>query len=72
MPEKDAPGKEVTGKKMAVFVVGLIIVVSILIVIAIQFFYAVWDPKPAKEIEVEETTIEMPLVESSAITILRN
>ncbi|MEK4231023.1 hypothetical protein [Solibacillus sp. FSL H8-0538] len=67
MSEKVAPGKEVTGKKVAFMIVGTILAVCVLIVIAIQIFYAVWDPKPAKEIDMDDTSYVTPVVEQSVV-----
>ena len=57
MSIQEAPGKEVAGKKMALAVIGIILVASILAVSAILLFYVVWDPKPALEIDTEQTSV---------------
>lgn len=47
--------KEMSGKKMVTFIIGTIIAVSILIVIVIQAFYVLWEPKEPKQIEQDES-----------------
>ena len=49
------PSKEVSGKKMGFIVIGTIIAASIIIVIAIQAFYMIWDPKPKIDQQDDET-----------------
>lgn len=63
MSNQEAPGKEVAGKKMALAVIGIILVASILAVSTILLFYVVWDPKPALEIDTEQTSVILPMLD---------
>lgn len=63
MSNQEAPGKEVAGKKMALAVIGIIVVASILAVSTILLFYVVWDPKPALEIDTEQTSVISPALD---------
>ena len=47
--------KEVSGKKMGFIVIGTIIAATVIIVIAIQAFYMIWDPKQQKDRQDDET-----------------
>ena len=53
--------KEMSGNKMVKIIVGTILVASIVIVIAIQAFYMLWEPKDPKQIELDKSE------ESSAV-----
>lgn len=53
--------KEMSGNKMVKIIVGTILVASIVIVIAIQAFYMLWEPKEPKQIELDKSE------ESSAV-----
>ncbi|MED3662224.1 hypothetical protein NST62_12570 [Ureibacillus sp. FSL K6-8385] len=44
-----------SGKKAAVLLIGIIIVVSILVVIALSIFYAVYEPQINQGIEAFQT-----------------
>ncbi|MEK4626884.1 MAG: hypothetical protein ABS944_06290 [Solibacillus sp.] len=57
-------GKEMSGNKMVKIIMGTIVVASILIVIVIQSFYVLWEPKERKQIEQDET--EQPSYSKSA------
>ncbi|MCM3723752.1 MULTISPECIES: hypothetical protein [Solibacillus] len=47
--------KEMSGNKMVKIIVGTILVASIVIVIAIQAFYMLWEPKDPKQIELNKS-----------------
>jgi|GEM_PF-6358736 len=47
--------KEMSGNKMVKIIVGTILVASIVIVIAIQVFYMLWEPKDPKQIELNKS-----------------
>lgn len=57
--------KEMSGKKMVKIIMGLIITASILIVIVIQSFYVLWEPKERKQIKQDEN--EQPSYSKSAM-----
>ena len=47
-------GKEISGNKMVKIIVGTILIACILIVIVIQTFYVVYEPKERKQIEQDD------------------
>ncbi|MEG0473514.1 MAG: hypothetical protein RR588_14375 [Solibacillus sp.] len=47
--------KEVSGKKMVSVILGTIIVATVVIVVVIQAFYMLWEPKQKNEKPVDET-----------------
>lgn len=47
--------KEMSGNKMVKIIVGTILVASIVIVIVIQAFYMLWEPKDPKQIELNKS-----------------
>ncbi|MEK4387636.1 hypothetical protein MKZ25_18025 [Solibacillus sp. FSL W7-1464] len=47
--------KEMSGNKMVKIIIGTILVVSIAIVIVIQVFYMLWEPKDPKQIELNKS-----------------
>lgn len=47
--------KEMSGNKMVKIIVGTILVASIVIVIAIQAFYMLWEPKDPKQIDLNKS-----------------
>ena len=47
-------GKEVSGNKVVKIMIGAILIACILIVIVIQTFYVVYEPKERKQIEKED------------------
>ncbi|MEK5186704.1 hypothetical protein MKY51_16715 [Solibacillus sp. FSL R5-0691] len=56
--------KEMSGNKMVKIIVGTIVVASIVIVIAIQAFYMLWEPKDPKQIELNKSEEESSAVNS--------
>lgn len=62
---QEQQSKEMSGKKMVKFIMGTIIVASVLIVIGIQSFYMLYEPKERKQIEQDET--EEPSYTKSAM-----
>ena len=48
-------GKEVSGNKVVKIMIGAILIACILIVIVIQTFYVVYEPKERKQIEQDES-----------------
>lgn len=46
--------KEMSGNKMVKIIMGTIIISSILIVVVIQSFYVLWEPKERKQIKQDE------------------
>lgn len=46
--------KEMSGNKMVKIIVGTILVASVVIVIVIQAFYMLWEPKDPKQIELNK------------------
>lgn len=64
--EQSRQTKEISGNKMAKLIIGTIIVASIIIVIAIQVFYMLWEPnKPTQNKHQDET--EQPSYSKSAM-----
>lgn len=57
--------KEVSGNKMVKIIIGTILVASIAIVVVIQGFYMLWEPKEPKQIKQDET--EQPSYSKSAM-----
>lgn len=47
--------KEMSGNKMVKIIVGTILIASIVIVIVIQAFYMLWEPKDPKQIELNKS-----------------
>lgn len=47
--------KEMSGNKMVKIIVGTILVASVVIVIVIQAFYMLWEPKDPKQIELNKS-----------------
>ena len=57
--------KEISGNKMVKIILGTILVVSIIIVVVIQGFYMLWEPKEPKQIGQDEN--EQPSYSKSAL-----
>lgn len=57
--------KEISGNKMVKIIVGTILVASIIIVVVIQAFYMLWEPKEPKQIKQDEN--EQPSYSKSAM-----
>lgn len=57
--------KEISGNKMVKMIIGTIFVASIIIVVIIQAFYMLWEPKEPKQIEKDEA--EQPSYSKSAM-----
>lgn len=57
--------KEISGNKMVKIIIGTIIVASIIIVVVIQAFYMLWEPKEPKQIGQEKN--EQPSYSKSAM-----
>lgn len=62
--------KEMSGNKMVKIIVGTILVASVVIVIVIQAFYMLWEPKDPKQIELNKSeqsseayAVELPFEE---------
>lgn len=47
--------KEMSGNKMVKIIVATILVASVVIVIVIQAFYMLWEPKDPKQIELNKS-----------------
>ena len=47
--------KEMSGNKMVKIIIGTILVASVVIVIVIQAFYMLWEPKDPKQIELNKS-----------------
>ena len=57
--------KEMSGNKMVKIIVGTIVIASIIIVIVIQSFYMLWEPKERKQIDNKDES-EQPSYTKSA------
>lgn len=57
--------KEISGNKMVKIIVGTILVASVIIVVVIQAFYMLWEPKEPKQIKQDEN--EQPSYSKSAM-----
>ncbi|MGN7477843.1 hypothetical protein ACTHOQ_08295 [Solibacillus silvestris] len=58
--------KEISGNKVAKVIIGTILAASIVIVIVIQAFYMVWEPKEPKQNEHQDEN-EQPSYSKSAM-----
>ncbi|MBD8033741.1 hypothetical protein [Solibacillus merdavium] len=62
---QEQQSKEMSGNKMVKIIIGIILIASIIIVVAIQAFYMLWEPKEPKQIEQQNET-EQPSYSKSA------
>ncbi|WP_336046524.1 hypothetical protein [Solibacillus ferritrahens] len=53
---QEQQSKEMSGNKMVKIIIGIILIASIIIVVAIQAFYMLWEPKEPKQIEQQNET----------------
>ena len=62
---QEQQSKEMSGNKMVKIIIGIILIASIIIVVAIQAFYMLWEPKEPKQIE-QQNENEQPSYSKSA------
>lgn len=62
---QEQQSKEMSGNKMVKIIIGIILLASIIIVVAIQAFYILWEPKEPKQNE-QQNENEQPSYSKSA------
>ncbi|MBD8038339.1 hypothetical protein H9635_16445 [Solibacillus sp. A46] len=61
---QEQQSKEMSGNKMVKIIIAIILGASIIIIVAIQAFYMLWEPKEPKQIEQQKD--EQPSYSKSA------